>query len=74
MKDFEPNPECTEVVHELKRHLCQLFLNHGAAHLQIGKTYLYKQGRDPQAWKLVEGIKNLVDPNRRVNPGSLGLE
>lgn len=74
MKDFEPNPACTDVVHELKRRLCQLFLDHSAAHLQIGKTYLYKEGRDPETWKLVEGIKDLVDPNRRVNPGSLGLD
>ncbi len=74
MKDFEPNPACTKVVHEIKQRLCQLFLNHGAAHLQVGKTYLYKQGRDPEAWKLVDGIKDLVDPTRRVNPGSLGFD
>ena len=73
MKVFEPNPECTEVVHELKRRLCQLFLDHAAAHLQIGKTYLYKEGRDPEAWKLVEGIKDLVDPNRRINPRFIGI-
>ena len=67
-------PEATALVDEIKNRLCRLFLEQGAAHLQIGKTYLYREGRDRETWKLLEGIKDLVDPQRRVNPGSLGLD
>ena len=33
----------------------------------------YMRGRDPQTAKLIRDIKSLVDPRRRLNPGSLGL-
>jgi FAD/FMN-containing dehydrogenase len=46
---------------------------HGAAHLQIGKFYPYMRGRDPATAGLVRDLKRLVDPARRLNPGSLGL-
>ena len=71
---YDFSPEATALVDEIKGRLCRLFLEQGAAHLQIGKTYLYKEGRDAETWKLLEGIKNLVDPQRKVNPGSLGLD
>ena len=43
-------------------------------HLQIGKTYPYRAGRHPATWKLLEAIKDAVDPQRLVNPKSLGLD
>ncbi|WP_264370814.1 hypothetical protein [Paraglaciecola polaris] len=43
-------------------------------HLQIGKTYQFKEGLQPDTYKLIQGIKAMVDPNGRVNPETLGLE
>jgi FAD/FMN-containing dehydrogenase len=31
------------------------------------------RGREPQTAKLIRDLKQLVDPQRRLNPGSLGL-
>lgn len=69
----EPNPEATAAVHALRSGLIQIFAELGCAHLQIGKAYPYLQNRQPAALKLLEGIKNAVDPRRLMNPGSLGF-
>jgi FAD/FMN-containing dehydrogenase len=57
----------------MKHGIADLFQRHGAAHLQIGKFYPYMRGRDPGTAGLVRDLKRLVDPQRRLNPGSLGL-
>ena len=33
----------------------------------------YRSLMEPETWKLTQGIKQLVDPDGLVNPGSLGL-
>jgi FAD/FMN-containing dehydrogenase len=50
-----------------------MFMRNGCAHLQIGKTYPYRDGRAPETWALLEGLKKQLDPRGLVNPGSLGL-
>jgi FAD/FMN-containing dehydrogenase len=50
---------------------------HGGYHMQNGKYYPYKEaleGRGTPLWSLLNKIKDAVDPERKVNPGSLGLE
>jgi FAD/FMN-containing dehydrogenase len=74
LKAFERSPETEALVVELRREVISTFAEAGAAHLQIGKTYPYRQGRDPNTWKLLEAIKSAVDPQRLMNPKSLGLE
>ncbi len=74
LKDFPPEPETAALVEEVRGRLARRFLELGAAHLQIGKTYLYREGLDDPAWRLLEAIKDAVDPRRLVNPGSLGLD
>jgi FAD/FMN-containing dehydrogenase len=73
-RHFPESREAARTVAELRQRLVELFLSRGAAHFQIGKTYLYREGRRPEAWKLLEAIKTAVDPRRLMNPGSLGLE
>jgi len=72
-EDFPPSPAAEALVFELRGRLTQLFLERGAAHLQIGRTYRYREGLRPEAAKLLEAIKRAVDPSGLVNPGSLGL-
>jgi FAD/FMN-containing dehydrogenase len=74
LKDFDSNPEAEALVVQLRKELLEMFSELGAVHLQVGKTYPYRLGRDPNTWKLLEAIKTAVDPKRLMNPRSLGLE
>jgi FAD/FMN-containing dehydrogenase len=74
LEDFPANPQVDSLMEEVRGRLTALFLDLRAAHLQIGKTYRYREGRDPAAWKLLEAVKAAVDPRGLMNPGSLGLE
>jgi FAD/FMN-containing dehydrogenase len=71
--DFPANPAGEALVFEARSRLTELFLSRGATHLQIGRTYRYREGLRPEAWQLLEAIKRSVDPRGLVNPGSLGL-
>jgi len=74
LKRFDRSPDAEALVAEIRTELIATFEEFGAAHLQVGKTYPYRQGRNPDTWRLLEAIKNAVDPKRLVNPRSLGLD
>ena len=42
-------------------------------HLQIGKAYPYQEGLRPESWRIVNQLKQVLDPHGRINPGALGL-
>ncbi len=67
------NPEARELVARLRATLVTLFAELGAASNQIGKTYPYLQAMEPRTARLLEDLKNVVDPGRALNPGGLGL-
>jgi FAD/FMN-containing dehydrogenase len=67
------NPAATEAMRTLRTGISDLFMRHGCVHVQIGKTYPYKQSREPSTFALLEAIKHAVDSQGLVNPGSLGL-
>ena len=71
--DFPDNPQGEALVKTVRGRLTALFLARGATHLQIGKTYRYREGLRPEALRLVEAIKHAVDERGLVNPGALGL-
>jgi len=73
-KDFPNDPEVTKTVVEARDALNELFDELGAAHLQIGKKYHYRQHLQQPALDLLEAIKSAVDPERLMNPKSLGLD
>lgn len=73
LKGFAANPEASAAVTQIRNELLELLKQAGAVHLQIGKSYLYREGLQPEAHDLVKAIKKAVDPNNRVNPGALGL-
>lgn len=70
---YDDNPEGRALMEEIKQGIAALFRKHGAAHLQIGKFYPYLASRDPQNAALLRDLKQVVDPQRRMNPGALGL-
>ncbi len=73
MKGFDENLAARAAVKAIREKLIDLFVSFGAVHFQIGKTYKYKQGLQDSSYHLVEQIKHDLDPDGRINPGSLGL-
>ena len=67
------NPAARELVARLRTVLVTVFAELGAASNQIGKTYPYLQSLEPRTARLLEDLKNVVDPGRAMNPGVLGL-
>ena len=67
------NAESREAMKALRAGLVEMFMHKGCVHVQIGKFYRYKDGRDPATWALLLSIKSALDPRGLVNPGSLGL-
>jgi len=74
LNKYDENLEAREVVHAIRTELVSLYNTLGAVHLQIGKTYQFKEGIESNSYELIQAIKNIVDPDGRVNPQSLGLE
>ena len=67
------NPQALALAQKIKQALVDLFYEHGAAHLQIGRVYRYRDSLDPTADALLCALKKAVDPQGLMNPGSLGL-
>ena len=69
----EENPEAHAAVAAIKQDLMDYFRDAGAVHLQIGRSYHYASGLEAAPLALIRQIKQAVDPQRRINPGVLGL-
>ena len=70
---YDPQPESEELVARIRDDLMDLFVELGAAHLQIGRRYPYRRAMDQGTWELLSSLKNAVDPRGLMNPGALGL-
>jgi D-lactate dehydrogenase (cytochrome) len=70
---IEPDTDARAVVLELRRGLRDLFDRIGGVHIQIGKYYEFGGMLEPTTEEVVRGIKELLDPDGLVNPGSLGF-
>ena len=67
------NPESFDVVGKLRIGLAALFRKRGGTHLQIGRSYPFLDSRLDNTAAAIRSIKNMVDPDNRINPGALGL-
>jgi FAD/FMN-containing dehydrogenase len=70
---YPPNPEAAAAVAKIREDLARAFMEAGAVSFQLGKFYLYQEGLEPSAAALLRQLKQLVDPQGRMNPGGLGL-
>ena len=70
---FAQNLEARECVVNLRKQLKELCLAHSATHFQIGKTYLYHEGMEPDSLALVKAVKQHMDKDNKLNPGALGF-
>jgi len=68
-----PDPDARALVMRVRAELVELFASLGAQSNQIGRTYRYADILRPESRALLTGIKRIVDPENRVNPGALGL-
>jgi D-lactate dehydrogenase (cytochrome) len=73
-KDFTPDEARRKVALELRDKLRDLFDQQGGLHLQIGKYYPYLSIMNNEVTpRVIRNIKNVLDPNNLMNPGSLEL-
>ena len=70
---YPANPDAAAAVLRLREDLAVAFMEQGAVSFQLGKFYRYQEGLEPSAQWLLRQLKQLVDPQGRMNPGSLGL-
>ena len=71
---YASRPDATRFALSLRDELTDLFRRNGCVHVQIGKSYPYRETSQPETFGLLEAIKRAVDPKGLVNPGSLGLD
>jgi FAD/FMN-containing dehydrogenase len=67
------NPAATAIVAKARKRVVDVFTRFGGAHFQVGRTYPLAATRTPEALALLETVKSALDPQRRMNPGVLGL-
>lgn len=73
LKLFPANSAACELVERLRGEVIDVFRSLNATHLQIARTYPFRERIDPRAWQLLRAVKDTVDPHGLMNPGSLGL-
>ena len=71
--EYPENLAARAAVAEIREALIGLFSDLGAAHLQLGKSYRYREGLLPANRRTIEALKRQLDPDGRLNPGALGL-
>ena len=67
------NPEARAHVHQLRQALIECYSELGAAHLQIGRSYRYREALKAGPARIIDALKAAVDREQRMNPGALGL-
>lgn len=70
---FDASPEGRAQVEGMRGEIAQLYSSLGGAHLQIGRTYRYREGMPQANMALLEVLKKHLDPKGLMNPGVLGL-
>ncbi|UOM35387.1 FAD-binding oxidoreductase [Acuticoccus sp. I52.16.1] len=71
--DRPANTAARDAVARLRRGTQELYAGHGGVSWQVARDYPFKEVLAPATWSLLEDIKRAVDPDGRMNPGSLGL-
>ncbi|NQV80107.1 MAG: FAD-binding oxidoreductase [Alphaproteobacteria bacterium] len=66
------NPDARAAVMRMRGELRDLFFGLGAVSAQIGKFYNLADALEPETYAVLTSIKDLLDPDRRLNPGNLG--
>jgi FAD/FMN-containing dehydrogenase len=73
LREPPADPAARALVHRVRGELVDLFAARGAASNQIARTYRYYDSLEPATARMLESLKSALDPDRRLNPGALGL-
>ena len=65
------NTAARELVRRMRGELRDVFERHGAVHAQVGRFYRLAERMDPGSRELLARVKRALDPEGRMNPGSL---
>ncbi|MSQ67729.1 MAG: FAD-binding oxidoreductase [Gammaproteobacteria bacterium] len=73
-KDIPADTAKRAIALRLRQGLRDLYDQHGCCHLQLGKYYPFQEMIANEPLKdLLQGVKAVLDPEHRMNPGALGL-
>lgn len=67
------NPEGRAIASDIMAETRQLFVEHGAIHFQLGKSYPYFTRLKPGNRSILQTLKDAVDPHGILNPDALNL-
>lgn len=70
---FSVNTGARKLLTRLREELRDVMREHDAVHGQMGRFYPYLPLLDSATQSLVLRIKDALDPDRKMNPGVLGL-
>jgi FAD/FMN-containing dehydrogenase len=73
LKIHEQNLPAREAVASVRAQLVDLLKQQGGIHLQVAKSYRYPEQLRPESFAFVQALKQIVDPDKLINPGNLGL-
>lgn len=68
-----PNLAARQLAQRIRGELKGLLQSLGAMHVQLGKYYGYGDILQPAVWQQMQSLKQLFDPDYRLNPGNLGF-
>lgn len=71
-RDRQANPEGRKIVQSLKSVVLEILSEFGASQMQLGRAYSYEARLEPAQLKAIRGIRAILDPHGRMNPGVLG--
>lgn len=70
-RSLPANPEVRAYVANLREELVDFFYRLGAVHVQIARLYRYRETLTPETRRLVDELKEVLDPGGRLSPGNL---
>ncbi|MFO1427843.1 MAG: FAD-binding oxidoreductase [Steroidobacteraceae bacterium] len=73
LQKFPANPAAAAEVAAIRKELAHTFMEQGAVSFQLGKFYYFQEGLEPSAAGLLAQLKRVLDPQGRMNPGTMGL-
>jgi len=73
--DIPEDTAARQAVQDLRRRLVDVFVEVDGAYAQLGKYYPYRERfANENNWRILVGVKELLDPQHLMNPGALGLK